>query len=75
MNVAKWAAFQNKCKKAGSGGLWEIESLARKVSRWRLSGQAGVEGEKRRISEICLRHSDNLESPILPDTDRPEISV
>lgn len=33
MNVAKWAAFQNRPKKAEGGGLGEIESLARKVSR------------------------------------------
>lgn len=43
MNVAKRAAFQNRHQKAGSGGLGEVKSLARKVSRWHLSGQAGLE--------------------------------
>lgn len=45
MNVAKRAAFQNRHQKAGSGELGEVKSLARKVSRWHLSGQAGLEGE------------------------------
>lgn len=45
MNIAKWTVFQNRCKRARIGNLREIESLARKVSQWPLSGQAGVKGE------------------------------
>lgn len=52
LNVAKRAAFQNRHQKAGSGGLGEVKSLARKVSRWHLSGQAGLEGERRREGSL-----------------------
>lgn len=45
MIVAKWAVFRNRPKKAGGEGLGEIGSLVRKVSRWHLSGRAGLEGE------------------------------
>lgn len=81
MNFAKWATFQNRLKKAGGRGLGEIESLARKVNRWRLSGQARqvwkaggmCRQRKRSISEVWWlpEAQEQARIEMLPNTDRP----